>query len=177
MALIAIGPQPASSKPTQKMFGHIRAIYLLWKWRLSGICFWWEKFVIHLAMSKKPRDNELTSHSNELRINGACIPYKEKREKTATRLRRTFLMVQMILISRRHNSMCVYTVFICVFSHLYLSPCFLTLNFEEKIQDFTTIAPHYSPQWLIVSAAYSQPTWNALSVFGDQILMCKAISM
>lgn len=134
---------------------------LLWKWRLSGICFWWEKFVIHLAMSKKPRGNELTSHSNELRTNGACIPYKEKREKTATRLRRTFLMVQMILISRRHNSMCVYTVFICVFSHLYLSPCFLTLNFEEKIQDFTTIAPHYSPQWLTVSAAYSQPTWNA----------------
>ena len=122
--------------------------YLLWKWRLSGVCFWWEKFVICLAMSKKPRDNELISHSDELRTNGACLPYKEKREKTDTRLRRTFSMVKIIPISRRHNSMCVYTVFICVSSHLCLSPCFLTLNFEEKIQDFTTIAHIIPPSGL-----------------------------
>lgn len=51
--------------------------------------------------------------------------------------------------------MCVYTVFICVFFHLYLSPQLLTLNFEEQIQDSTTTAPHYFPQWLIVSAADS----------------------
>lgn len=148
--------------PSGKQHPHDQAQRCLVTWVLSALkmkvewdMFLMEKFVTCLAMSKKPRDNERISHSNELRTNGASIPHKEKREKTDIRLRRTFSMVKVIPISRRHNSMCVYTVFICVFSHLYLSPCFLALNFEEEIQDVTTTAPHYSPQWLIVSAACS----------------------
>lgn len=108
-------PTTSTLKTNPKDVWPHRCYYLLWKWRLSGICFWWEKFVICLAMSKKPRDNELISHSNELRTNGACIPYKERREKTDTRLRRTFSMVKRIPISRRHNSMCVYIPYLFVY--------------------------------------------------------------